>query len=176
MLTTPSILSKGHFRLFKQSINCPRKYICIYIKIYFAFLFFHMDMICSGKYPQDTWCQWDPGSVQPCCLIVIGPYTPVYRCLRYSLDLLNFTSNSSFWLVFLSNFVCGPPSFPVVPQASWHPAGPAAVSKTFRRWAMPLGSSCRYLLALTCSVFSPGQAKEEETTSKEREQGSQSQR
>lgn len=135
-----------------------------------------MDMICSGKYPQDTWCQWDPGSVQPCCLIVIGPYTPVYRCLRYSLDLLNFTSNSSFWLVFLSNFVCGPPSFPVVPQASWHPAGPAAVSKTFRRWAMPLGSSCRYLLALTCSVFSPGQAKEEETTSKEREQGSQSQR
>lgn len=101
MLTTPSILSKGHFRLFKQSINCPRKYICIYIKIYFAFLFSHMDMICSGKYPQDTWCQWDPGSVQPCCLIVIGPYTPVYRCLRYSLDLLNFTSSSSFWLVFV---------------------------------------------------------------------------
>lgn len=61
-------------------------------------------------------------------------------------------------------------------QASCHPAGPAAVCEMFRRRGMSPGSSCSYLLALTCSVFSPGQAKEEETTSKEREQGSQSQR
>lgn len=72
----------------------------------------------------------------------------------------------------LSNFVCGLPSFPVVPR---HP-GTLQDLQLFRRWAVPLGSSCRYLLALTCSVFSPGQAKEEETTNKEREQGSQSQR
>lgn len=61
-------------------------------------------------------------------------------------------------------------------QVSCRSAGPAAVGETFRRWGISSGSSCSCLLALTCSVFSPGQAQEEETTSKEREQGSQSQR
>lgn len=45
----------------------------------------------------------------------------------------------------------------------------------FRRCMSP-GRSCSSLLALTFSVFSLGQAEEEETTSKEREQGTQSQR
>lgn len=130
-------------------------------------------MIGSGKYAQNTWCQWESGRVHPCYLIVTGPYTPVYRCLRYSLGLLNFTSNSSFWLIFVCLILY------VVRQAFlWFLRHPGTLQdlQLFRRWAMPLGSSWRYLLALTCSVFSPGQAKEEETTNKEREQGSQSQR